>query len=260
LRVVHVTPDWNLFSRLAPANQKHYSELLQHCERALDLLVTRMRNDFGIVARADLQSGTATRGILRAVESTQPQLVVLGARGEHEPRLAPAALGGTALKLIAQLGQPILLVRNTRAGAYRTSLAAVEEAREVTSRVVEWAAVLAPADLHIVRAFDVPYLERLRACSISGSDIDRCVSDARERVQGVADRLIESVVGSTKVRSHVVQGEPLAVVLTEIVRSGADILVVGKHDHRPEHGTHAVYGSVGLRMAYHAAIDALIVP
>ena len=52
---------------------------------------------YGIHARGEVQLGKASEVIEHAATSYQPDLIVLGARGEHEPRIAPAALGGTGL-------------------------------------------------------------------------------------------------------------------------------------------------------------------
>jgi hypothetical protein len=60
---------------------------------------------FGVHARAEVHRGQASRTIVRAVEAYQPDLVIIGASGEHALQIAPAAVGGTTLKLMSQISQ-----------------------------------------------------------------------------------------------------------------------------------------------------------
>ena len=93
LQVLHATPDWSLFSRWTSARQEHHEAINRHAHRALRDEVNRILSTYGVHARGEIQLGKASEAISQAVTSYQPDLVVLGARGEHEPRIAPAAPG-----------------------------------------------------------------------------------------------------------------------------------------------------------------------
>lgn len=261
LRLIHATADWNLFSRSISADQKVYASLTSHAESALREEIGWVWTEFGVRARGDVHQGNATQVIFRVASEFQPSLLVIGARGEHAPQIAPAALGGTALKVIAHARFPVLLVRHTNGCAYREALVAMSDARDLATRLVRWGATLAPGSIcHAVRAYDVPYIERLRLCGVGNATVAACVEDARLGAQRDTDEVLRTVQEYAEIRTHLVSGEPLAVVLTEIVRDRVQLLIVGKHSQRANETGHDLLGSVGVRIAYHAPIDVLVVP
>ena len=132
LHIVHSAPDWNLFSR-SPMRQQYYESVTRHSEIALHNELDWIHNAFGVSARCDLQLGGASQTILRVISEFEPHLLVLGARGEHAPPVAPASLGGTALKLIARTSLPLLLVRDSDTSAYQKSIVAAGNAPDFVS-------------------------------------------------------------------------------------------------------------------------------
>jgi nucleotide-binding universal stress UspA family protein len=261
LRLIHASPDWNLFCRFLPAQQAHYTTLTQHAESAVQREIDWLQQRYGIQAHGGVELGSATRTIARVVQDFQPQLVVIGARGEHGPSVSSSALGGTAMKLLLQTTRPLLLVRDTCSRAYSEAMAAISDPAELAKRVVQWGLLVAPnASWHVVRAYDVPYLERLRQCGIDDASMLACASDARANAQRAVEAVLKSVESSSPIRVHLMQGEPLRAVLTQIVRDRSHLLVVGKHVQSVTETDHALVGSVGLRLAYHAQSDVLVVP
>src|SRR6266702_2741746 len=134
LHLIHATPDWPLFSRSVAVRQEHYDDVTQNAEVAMNRETNWLRSEFGVQARAEVHRGQATRTIVRAVEGYQPDLLIIGASGEHASQTAPAVLGGTTLKLISQIRQPLLLVRDPKPTAYTISLAAVQETGQLSRR------------------------------------------------------------------------------------------------------------------------------
>ncbi len=261
LHLIHATPDWNLFSRSISVDQAIYASVTRHAESALQRDIDWLWTEYGVRARGAVHLGNATHCILRLASEFRPSLLVIGARGEHAPLVGPAALGGTTLKLIAHVTFPLLLVRHTDMCPYRETLVAMSDARDLSTRLALWGATLAPGSIcHAIRAYEVPYSERVRVCGVSESAIAACVEDARVGAQQTTDEVVRTIQGYSEVRTHVISGEPLAVVLTEIVRDRVQLLVVGKHGQRPDETGHALFGSVGVRIAYHAPIDVLVVP
>lgn len=261
LRLIHASPDWNLFSRVLPAQQAHYATLTQHAEAAIQREIEWLQQRFGVRAHGGVELGSATRTIARVVQDFQPQVVVIGARGEHGPSVSSSALGGTAMKLLLQTTRPLLIVRDTCSRSYSEAMAAVSDPDELAKRIVQCGLLLAPtATWHIVRAYDVPYLERLRKCGIEEAAMLTCATEARESAQRAVEALLKPIESSAPMRIHLVQGEPLRAVLTQIVRDRAHLLVVGKHAQSIAETDHALVGSVGLRLAYHAQGDVMVVP
>jgi len=82
LRILHATPDWNLFSNRAPMAQQHYTELSRTAERLLEEAKDRIASEFAVHVISELHKGKASQSIARCVESYQPGLLVLGVSAE----------------------------------------------------------------------------------------------------------------------------------------------------------------------------------
>ncbi len=259
LDVLHATPDWNLFSHRAPMTQEHYQTISDNAQLLLKREIDWLLAEFGVHARGSVHRGRASQVIGRAMEAQLPNLLVVGARGEHAPLIAPAALGGTTLKLISHTSTPMLLVREPFATAYTVCLAAVAETDEHGHRIVDWARTLVgKGRCHVVNVFDVPYRERLRMCGMDPEIVDQCLRDSEREAADAASKL--SGPGSGEVRVHRVRGMPIPTILTEITRYSPQFIAVGRHRKARDEDPGGLMGCVGTRLAYHAPVDVLIVP
>jgi nucleotide-binding universal stress UspA family protein len=259
LRVIHATPDWNLFSAHASMPQQHYAEISAGAARLLQKETTWLATEFAIPVMGETHQGKASQAIARSVEAYQPNLLVIGARGEHAAHLTPAALGGTTLKLLTQVKVPTLLVRSESAIPYNISLAAIGPADEQAKRIVHWANALTREHCHIVRAYEVPYLERLRLSGTSAAAIAKCNTDMAARY--AADPPWSKEHGSgPQMHMHLVRGSPETMVLSEVARLTPQLVVIGRHAERALDSAHPLMGCVGVRIAYHCPVDVLIVP
>jgi universal stress protein E len=261
LHVIHATPDWNLFSRWTSAKQQHYEQITLYAQSALRDEVNRILSTFGVHAHGEVQLGKASEVIARVTASYEPNMVIVGARGEHNPPVAPAALGGTTLKLILRGACPLLLVRNEDTSAYRTSLAAIHEASELSRRLTLWGTSLVPGGgCHIVHAYEAPYIERIHSCGIGAGEADTCVEAAQAVARKSLDELLRAVALESRVHLHLAHGNPLGVLVTEIARYAPQLVIIGRHETPSGHGSHESFGDMGLRMAYHTPVDVLVVP
>lgn len=261
LQLIHATPDWNLFSRWTSARQEHYEQITLHAQRALGGEINWVLHTFGVHARGEVQLGTASEVVRRKIASYQPNVVVIGARGEHEPRISPAALGGTALKLVLQAECPLLIARGWDLGAYRISVAAVHEACELSRRVVFWGSALVQAgECYIFHAYEAPYVERLRLCGVDDAAVASCLLATEKEARRSVDQLLGSAVAGAQITIRVVHGDPLGALVTEAALCGPQLVVVGKHEPGREHSPPESLGTMGLRIAYHTPVDVLVVP
>jgi universal stress protein E len=260
LQIVHATPDWNLFSRSTSARQQHYDEITLHAQSAMRDEVNRVLSTFGVHARGEVQLGKASEVISRAIASYQPTIVVAGARGEHEPRIAPAALGGTSLKLFLRMDLPLLLIRGEDSHPYRTCLVALQVS-ELSRRVILWGTALVPrGDCHIVHAYDAPYIERMRLCGMNSAAIEACVVSTEAATRENLDKLLAAVAPDSRVHLHLDHGNPLGILVTEIARYTPQIVVVGRRENERGQSPRELSGATGLRMAYHTPVDVLVIP
>jgi len=261
LHLVHATPDWNLFSRWTFPRRQHYDEISVHAQSAMRGEVSRILSMFGVHAHGDVEFGKASEVIHRAIASYEPTLVVVGARGEHEPRIAPAALGGTSLKLLLRMACPLLLVREGDSQPFRTSLAAVQEASELSRRVVLWGSALIPGgDCHIVHAYDAPYSERIRLCGEGDAAVEACALAAEAVARQSLDNLLAAAAPDSHVHLHLVHGNPLGVLVTEIARHAPQLVAIGGQESDRGKSPREPLGTMALRLAYHTPVDVLVVP
>ena len=113
LRIVHVTPPkgrlsvaWHLKAAVADTIQHHAANALKRTAEIAD--PQRM-----LELSTGVLSGPAARSIVRAAREYRADVLVVGARGEHDEDGAPT-IGGTSAKLLDAAEIPLLLVRQAR--------------------------------------------------------------------------------------------------------------------------------------------------
>jgi len=261
LHIVHATPDWNLFSRHTLMAQQHYTDISRNAEVLLKRAKDRLMSEHSIQVIADVHQGKASQVIARCITQYQPGVVVLGAHGEHAGENSQIALGATTMKLMSQVDVPLLLVRQAKAHPYRTAVAAIGPSTEQARRIVHWANVItAGGHCHVVRTYEVPYLERLKLSGVSHDAIASCYEDAEVAARYAADPPWAGEETAATIHMHLVRGAPLPSVLSEIDRQAAQIVVIGRHEQNPLTPDHPLMGCTGTQIAYHCPVDVLIVP
>lgn len=259
LFLVHARPDWNLFSRWRPAVADSYQDVARSSEAPLRASLAALQSRFGVQARCDSRLGKASSVIAGMVAELEPHLVVIGARGEHESAGSYPCLGGTALKLIARVQAPLLLVRRVPDVRYSSALVALETADTLSRRTVLWGSGLVPeGDCHIVHAYDVPYIERMRLLGIDEAVLERRMRQSEEAAGLMMRELAGAAEGHARLHTRAVRGEPVTAVLAEIERVSPDLVVIGKRGPEAPAAQHSGIGGVGLRVAYHAPADVLM--
>jgi universal stress protein E len=260
LFLAHVRPDWNLFSRWRAASQDSYQDVAHSSEAPLRLAAAELESRFGVHARCDSRLGKASHVISALVAELEPHLLVIGARGEHEAYGAGPSLGGTAMKVLARVEIPILLVRRDPAAAYASSMVAVDAASALSRRAVLWGSgLVGDGDCHLLHAYDVPYVERMRLQEIDESVIDRRRRQSEEAANAMVRDLLGAAEGPARLHTHAVPGEPVSAVLAQLGQTPMDLLVVGKRE-PPGPQAYGAMGTVGFRLAYHASTDVLVLP
>jgi nucleotide-binding universal stress UspA family protein len=260
LRLVHAAPDWDLFSRWTRARREHHDAVIRHAQSAMRAEVGWVLSQFGVHAHSEIRSGKASRVIATAAAECEPSLIVMGARGEHQPRISPEALGGTTLKLLLHTRHPLLLVRGWDFKPYRISIAGVHDVCDVSRRVVLWGSSLVGlGDCHVLHAYESPYFERTRACEIDAPGMTEAASAAASAAQQIVREIVTAAAPAAHLHSHTVRGNPLGVLVTEIARHQPTLVVLGRQEPQAQAATEP-FGTEGLRMAYHCPVDTLIVP
>ena len=261
LTVFHATPDWRLFSHRATAHQEHYAQITSNADELMRAEIGWLESRFHLHPRSEIHRDRATLGIVRAIESVQPDLLVIGAGGEQVLPSGSTVLGGTALKLISRLTLPVLLVRNPAPDPYQSTMAAVFGEPGVTQSLVRWADLLAGSGVcHVVRAYEAPYLHRMRLCRLSEAQITECAEEQRQLAQEECAALGRNVHPTSRLVFHIVRGTPLPTVLDQVTLHAPQLLVIGQHPHLADEHPGGWAAGLGARLAYHSPTDVLLVP
>jgi hypothetical protein len=154
---------------------------------ALKHLVETRDPDRKIEMSTGLLSGAASVTIARAARDFQADLVIVGARGEHEGLLLRPKLGGTSTKLLSTTSTPLLLVRTAAAEAPSVVVAALDLS-PVSADVLKWArmSVTPEGRIDVFHAFETPFGARLDAYGVARESID--VYSDEERARREQDR------------------------------------------------------------------------
>jgi nucleotide-binding universal stress UspA family protein len=260
LLLIHAAPDWKLFSRWTCASESHHTALTAHAQEALRAEINRLASEFGIHARSAIQLGRASRVIAQTAAEYRPNLIVAGARGEHQPMISPEAFGGTTLKLLLHTEYPLLLVRGWDPKPYRVSIAAVHDTCDISRRVVLWASSLVGSgDCHVMHAYDVPYFERTRASGVSDASIKECILATESTAHRIVSDVSTAAAPAAHMHSHVVRGNPLGCLVTQIASHQPTLVALGRQEANAAESDEP-FGTEGLRMAYHCPVDTLVVP
>lgn len=260
LFLVHARPDWNLFSRWQPAAKDSYEDVARSADEPLRKTQATLLSEFDVHAQCHSRLGKASHVIAAMVAELQPHLLVIGARGEHSGRGPDPCLGGTALKLLALIDTPLLIVREADAKRYSSALVAIDGAGSLSRRAVLWGSGLVADDgeCHLVHAFDVPYLERMRLQGIDEVVLERRRKQAEEAANVMVRDVLGAAEGNATLHCEAIPGEPVGAILDSIERIRPDLVVVGKHEPQPAHLQSGPMGGVGFRIAYHTPTDVLV--
>jgi nucleotide-binding universal stress UspA family protein len=262
LTVCHATPDWTLFSERATAHQAHYADITRNADELMRDEVSWLGREYGLTTvRGEVHRDRATLAITRAIESFQPNLLVVGAGGEHILLDGQTVLGGTALKLIARVSVPLLVVRASPPTPYSSTLAAIGGEASIARRLAQWASTLAAAGTcHVVRAYEAPYANRMRLCRYADTEIAQSAEEPRRIAQQDCAALQHSMEPATNLIVHIVCGAPLPTVLGQVKQCAPQLVVIGRHQHHSDEHPGAWAAGLGTRIAYHCPTDVLIVP
>jgi ribosome-associated translation inhibitor RaiA len=156
--------------------------------------------------------------------------------------------------------EPLLLVRRVAADPYTTSLVAVDTPSALSRRALLWGSGLVQGgDCHLVHAYGVPYVERMRLGGTPEAIIDDRMRQAQEVAATKNHELLGAAEGAARLHVHTVCGEPVATVLGEIARHSPQLVVVGNREPQAPRAAYSPMGGVGFRIAYHAPADVLVV-
>lgn len=206
--------------------------------------------------QCQVRSGTLIAEIKAAVQALQPELVLLGARGESD--FARLALGTTAERLLRRSHRPLLVVRQPADRPYRRVLVPVDFSpwTAITLQAVKrWAPTAHTVLLH---AWSLPFDGQL---AIAGVDADT-VAHYRQRARLEAEQWLhhtarEHGLVAGQWTPSLVMGDASHAIVEQVQHHDCDLVAMGKH------GRHAaeelLLGSVCKHVLAEVAVDVLVV-
>jgi nucleotide-binding universal stress UspA family protein len=252
LRLLHALPGAALtWALLRYAGTEAESSLRNASQMLLAETADELRSRLNLDVECLIDTGAAHRVSGDAVETLQPDLLVVGAHGKGMAQRL--WLGGTASKLLTQSARPLLVVRLPAQAAYQSAVAAVDLGPRTAAVLAATRALAPKANARAVHAFHAPYEDALRA---SGADAERLQRYREEERLKVEQRLAELVPETAQMSRKLIDGHP-ATVLLELAQRHTEVVVVARHS-----GTRfgdLMLGSVPRLLAFHAECDVMVV-
>jgi nucleotide-binding universal stress UspA family protein len=205
---------------------------------------------------AEVLSGEAFVEIIRCSRSIRTELIVIGRHGRRPVR--DMFISTTAERVTRKGDVPVLLVNLEAARAYQKPLIATD-LEDAAPRVFDLALrVLGPAvkTAHVVHAFNVPF-EGFVAPTFAARERSEYRRSFHEKAKAGLSSLLTPYQGSgIHWKGTVRSGDARTVILSDAVRSQADLIVLGTHGRSGV--AHALVGSVAEWVISAAPCDVLV--
>lgn len=207
-------------------------------------------------ARGETRTGRAASEIAAFCREQDAQLLVVGEHGEDW--IGEAVLGGTAQRVLARADLPVLLVRRAVSAELSCILLATDFSDNATRAAqlsLDW---FPDVRQRLLNACTVAFEGRMRMAGVSLEHIEGYRRDELARAEQRMEAQMQALRSAAPVGKRIVQGYPTTVLLREIERLGAELLVIGKHG-----GTmldERLLGSITQNLLYRADCNVLLVP
>jgi nucleotide-binding universal stress UspA family protein len=257
LRIIHVAPPKRWVGGLWALHSSTGHTIDWHAANALKEAAQRADPERTIELSTGVLRGAAARSIARAARDYEADLIVVGARGEHETE--GGVLGGTSTKLLEAAPAPLLLIRRSRTDRAIGVVAALDLAPR-SQAVLEWAH-FAAAERHLFayHVYDVPFAARLDAYGFAASAIDVYSNQAQAEREADLAALVASVARDGVTTRVVERGDPGVLLGRYLESVRPSLVVVGRHVKAARSTPASKVGSVSRYVANSAAADVLVV-
>jgi len=176
---------------------------------------------------ASVTDGAVLAAIGERADAMNASLVVLGARGANYMR--HWLLGATAERLLRKIRQPILVVRQTPHGAYRSALVPVDFSAWSLEAIRQAQAVAQGARLTLLHVYQVPFEANLHLAGVEEEQIQAYRMAAQQQAYNRLHALAaEAGLDSGRHRTLVVHGDAAPRILEQAEEQDADLIVMGK--------------------------------
>ena len=258
LVLLHVFNDgfWATIKAIYETEQWAGTEPVLVARNRLSQQVREIEERHRVRTRGETRTGRAASEIAAFCREQGAQLLVVGEHGGDW--IGDTMVGGTALKVLKRAELPVLLARRPASADFSNILVATDFSDNATRAAqlsVEW---FPKARQQLVHAYSVAFEGRMRLAGASGEDIERYREEEFSRAEREMQKQMRDLGANSPIGKLLLHGYPAVVLLRQIGRTGADLLVIGKHG-----GTtldERLLGSVTHNVLYQAACNVLLVP
>lgn len=258
LHLIHIVHPLDLYagSELSFDFQMHYQQAQQqHIKTELEILATKLREQFAIHVHHCTKIGRAHSEIVNHAASINAGLIVAGAQGEHS--ILEKLLGSTALRLIKVASCPVLIVKNknTTPTNYEQVVAAVDFSAG-SIKVPALASAIAPnAHIEALLIFDSNQEAHMYKAGMDQSLLSKYREQALQQAQHKLNDLI-ALQNKAFFSCLILSGYPPEVICARAKAVNADLIVIGKHN--KNNIEQWLLGSVTKAVVYSAECDVLL--
>lgn len=258
LVLLHVFNDgfWATIKALYEAERWAGTEPVLVAHSRLSQQVRELQERHGVRVRGETRTGRAAGEIAAFCREFDAQLLVVGEHGEDW--IGDTVIGGTALKVLKRAELPVLLARRPANADFSSILVATDFSENATRAAQLSSAWFPEARQQLVHAYSVAFEGRMRLAGASGEDIERYREDEFSRAERKMQEQVQALQANMAVGKLLLHGNPTAVLIREAERSGADLIVIGRHG-----GTtfdERLLGSVTHNVLYQVGCNVLLVP
>lgn len=223
-------------------------------QQALSAVAAELQG-LGAAFEPRLLTGDIDAELARAVAGFD--FAIAGARGGN--LLLDFALGRTSVRLVRDNQRPTLIVRRAPEGPYRRVVAAVDFS-EPSRAAVALGALIAPrADFDLVHAYEVQFESTLRFAGAEQAIVEAYRNDARVQAMEAMEAFARGLpIPGERILPVVMHGYPARVILDQAKRTGAELIVIGKHSAGVVE--RVLIASTALEVLEDADCDVLVVP
>jgi nucleotide-binding universal stress UspA family protein len=213
----------------------------------------------GVRCNPVVTTGHAFDGILRAAESVDPELIVMG---QHRKQVLIDMFVGTTIERVVRGGRyPVLMVNNEAQRNYERVLAPVDmtEAAANSIRVALAAGLMSEDSATILHAFSAIGKSRMITAGAHPATINEYVRGENDRaLSELTGFLVSSDLGSKRWSLRAEEGLPMEVINRAVSRMRPDLLVMGTHNRSGLF--RSLIGSVTEEALRSLKVDILAVP
>ena len=204
------------------------AKLLEQAQCSLNDLAQHLAASHACAIDTVLKQGAALAALAELAEERQPDLQVMGARGEHFMR--ERLLGSTTERVLRTSRRPLLAVKQRPHAPYRRILAPVDFSEHAAAAVNAAHAWLPEADITLLHAFEVELESTLQLAGASDNQIHQFRAQARDAAHQAMDAFIGQLqVPAARLSRAFVHGTPTLHILEHEQMMDADLIVMGKH-------------------------------